>query len=76
MTTDDRTMTGFRRRLHELIADQCEGKYTWLAQRAGIPVSSLQYCLHHARHFPGGDQLLRLADVLGVSVDYLLTGRE
>jgi ribosomal protein RSM22 (predicted rRNA methylase) len=72
MTTDKRTLEGFRRRLHALIADRFEGKYSRLARRAGSPISSLQYCLHHARRFPGGDHLLGLAAALEVSVDYLL----
>ena len=75
MTADDRNLAAFRRRLQQLIYDRFEGKWTHLAQRAGIPVSSLQHCIHHARRFPGGDLLLRLADAFGVTVDYLLTGR-
>jgi len=62
MTTDDRTMEGFRRRLRQLIDAQFEGKYTWLARRAGVPVSSLQHILHPAKHFPSGDQLLQRGD--------------
>lgn len=75
MTTPDRTLLGFRRRLEHLIEDRFDGKYSHLAQRAGVAVSSVQHCLRHARRFPGGGLLLRLADALGVSVDYLLTGR-
>ncbi len=76
MTRNDRSLEEFRRRLRVLIADRFEGKYSLLARRAGIPISSLQYCLHHATRFPGGDHLLRLATALGVSVDFLLSGQE
>ena len=76
MTTDDRSMAGFRRLLHQLIEDRFNGRYTHLAQRAGVAVSSLQHTIHHARRLPGGDLLLRLADALEVTVDYLLSGRQ
>lgn len=67
---------GFRRRLLRLIAEQVDGKYTVLAQRAGIPVSSLQHILHDAKYLPGGEPLLKLAGALGVSVQFLATGHE
>lgn len=67
-------MTRFRRRLLQLIRERCEGKYTCLARRAGIPVSSMEHTIHSAKHVPGGEQLIRLAQALGVSVDYLATG--
>ena len=75
MTADARTVEVFRQRLWQLVADRFEGKYSWLARRAGIPVSSLQHILHQAKRIPGGAQLLQLAAALEVSVDYLL-GRE
>ncbi len=69
-------MAGFRSRLVRLIHEQCEGKYTRLARRAGIPTSTMQSFIHSAKHLPGGEQLLRLAEALGVSLDYLATGQE
>jgi hypothetical protein len=67
-------LTAFRRRLHRLIADRFEGKYTLLAKRAGIPVSSMEHYLHAAVRLPGGEHLGRMAEALGVSSDFLLTG--
>ncbi len=69
-------MLEFRRRLLRLINERCEGHYTVLARRAGIPVSTMQHVLHHAKHLPGGEHLLRLARALGVSVDDLTMGVE
>ncbi len=71
-----RMMDAFRRRLLRLVAERYEGHYTLLAQRAAIPVSSLQHIVHHATHLPGGEQLFRLALALGVSIDFLVTGAE
>ncbi len=69
-------MVGFRRRLLGLINERCGGHYTLLARRAGIPVSSMQHVVRQGKHLPGGEQLLRLAAALGVSVDYLTSGQE
>ncbi len=69
-------IAGFRRRLQRLIQAQVEGRYTRLARRAGIPTSTMQHYVHSAKHLPGGEHLIRLAEALGVSVDYLATGRE
>ncbi len=76
MQRPERPIIGFRRRLQRLIDERCDGKYTRLARRAGIPVSSLQHVVHHSRHLPGGEHLGQLAEALGVSVDYLTTGRD
>lgn len=65
----------FRQRFRALLARFDEGKYTRLARRAGIPVSSLEHLLHHAKGLPGGRLLARLAGALDVSVDYLATGQ-
>ena len=75
MQRDPQEVAGFRRRLVQLIAERCEGKYTVLARRAGIAVSTLEHYIHHAKGLPGGAHLLRLAAVLGVSAEYLGTGR-
>ena len=76
MQRDPQEVAGFRRRLVQLIAERCEGKYTVLARRAGIAVSTLEHYIHQAKGLPGGAHLLRLAAVLGVSAEYLGTGRE
>lgn len=67
---------GFRRRLLRLIAEQVDGRYTILARRAGIPISSMQHIMHDATHLPGGEPLQKLAGALGVTVQYLSTGHE
>ncbi len=71
---EERSITGFRRRLRRLIDEQCEGHYTRLAQRAGIPVSSMEHIMLTAKRLPGGDHLLRLAAALGVTVQDLVAG--
>ncbi len=76
MQRDPHEFAGFRRRLLQLIAEKCDGKYTVLARRAGIAVSTLEHYIHQAKGLPGGAHLLRLAAVLGVSAEYLGTGRE
>jgi len=76
MTADARTVDAFRQRLRQLILERHEGRYSRLARRAQMPLSSLQHILHQAKRFPGGAQLLRLATALEVSVDFLLTERE
>jgi hypothetical protein len=75
MQRDPQEVAGFRRRLVQLIAERCDGKYTVLARRAGIAVSTLEHYIHQAKGLPGGAHLLRLAVVLGVSAEYLGTGR-
>ena len=75
MQRDPQEVAGFRRRLVQLIAERCEGKYTVLARRAGLAVSTLEHYIHQAKGLPGGAHLLRLAAVLGVSAEYLGTGR-
>jgi len=67
---------GFRRRLLRLIAEQVDGRYTILARRARIPISSMQHIMHDATHLPGGEPLQKLAGALGVTVQYLSTGHE
>lgn len=66
----------FRARLADLIHSQCDGRYTILARRAGIPVSTMQHYVHHAKRLPGGEHAVRLARALGVTTDYLLAGEE
>ncbi len=76
MTRTEGSITGFRRRLLQLIDQQFDGRYSRLARRAGLAVSSVQHHIHHARRLPGGDHLLRMAEALGVSVHFLVTGDE
>ncbi len=70
----ERPITALRRRLRRLMHAQCAGQYTRLARRAGIPVSSMEHIMLTAKRLPGGDQLLRLAAALGVTVQALVTG--
>ena len=74
MTRPEAPIHAFRRRLLQLIDERFEGRYTALAQRAGIPVSSMQHCVHTAKHLPGGEHLMRMAVALGVTVHELITG--
>ena len=66
----------FRKRLNDLLHERFEGKYTVLAKRAGIPISSMQHYIHTAKHLPGGEHLQRMADACGVTVDYILSGAQ
>ena len=76
MQKGEAPILGFRRRLLRLIAEQWRGKYTVFARRAGIPVSSMQHIIYDAKHIPGGEHLLLMAEHLGVSAHYLATGDE
>lgn len=62
----------FRVTLSDLIRDRFGGHYTVLAQRAGIPISSLEHTMLTAKRLPGGDHLIRLAVACGTTVDHLL----
>ena len=64
MRRPERSITSFRRRLLRLINEKFEGRYTYLAQRAGIPISSLEHTIHEAQRLPGGEHLLRMAAAL------------
>ena len=63
----------FRARLRALVLEQFDGKYTVLAKRAGIPISTLEHTMLEAKRLPGGDHLIRIANVCGVTVDSLIT---
>jgi hypothetical protein len=76
MAPPEPPIRAFRRRLLRLIDEQFDGRYTVFARRAGIPVSTMQHYLHHARHLPGGEHLMRMAAAFGVTVQALLTGPE
>jgi hypothetical protein len=76
MQSTERSITSFRRRLLRLINERFDGRYTYLAQRAGIPISSLEHCIHEATRLPGGDHLLRMAHALEVTVHFLVTGED
>jgi hypothetical protein len=71
-----RPIQHFRRRLWQLIEAQFEGKYTLLATRARIPISSMQHYVHSAKRLPGGEHLLRIAEACGVSVHFLVSGAD
>ncbi|MDR3283657.1 MAG: helix-turn-helix domain-containing protein [Treponema sp.] len=67
-------MTDFSQRLHETIA------YAGLLQKdvalkAGIKKRALDMYLGSRKSMPPADVAARLADALGVSVEYLVTGK-
>jgi hypothetical protein len=74
MRRGPRPIIGFRRRLLGLIEERFAGRYTALAMRARIPVSTMEHYIHLAKRLPGGENLLRLAEALDVSVEYLMAG--
>jgi hypothetical protein len=76
MRRSERSITSFRRRLKRLIAEKFDGRYTRLARRAGVPVSTLEHTLLEAKRLPGGDHLLRLARALDVTAHFLVTGED
>ena len=76
MQRHERPIHAFRRRLLRLIDEQYDGRYTVLARRAGIPITTMQHYIHTAKHLPGGEHLLRLAAALGVTVEQLVSGPE
>jgi transcriptional regulator with XRE-family HTH domain len=64
----------FQGRLRHLLSTRFDGQYTQLARRAGVPITTMQHYMHNAKHLPGGEHAIRLANTLGVTVDYLLAG--
>ncbi|MDR3342935.1 MAG: helix-turn-helix domain-containing protein [Treponema sp.] len=67
-------MTDFSQRLHEAIA------YVGLLQKdvalkAGIKKRALDMYFDSRKSMPPADAAARLADALGVSVEYLVTGK-
>jgi len=75
MTRPEAPIRAFRRRLLQLIDERFEGRYTALARRAGIPISTMQHYIHNAKHLPGGEHLMRIAAALGVTVQALIADR-
>jgi len=76
MRRQEQPIAAFRRWSLRLIDEQCEGKYTSLARRAGIATSTMEHYTHHAKHLPGGEHLQKLAAALGVTVRSLFSGEE
>ncbi len=66
----------FRKRLNDLLQERFEGKYTVLAKRSGIAVSSMQHYMHHSKHMPGSEHLQRIAEALGCTTDFLISGAQ
>ncbi len=64
----------FLERLSELIDVKCDGKQTVFAEKTGISQSTIS-CYFTRGSLPSATQLIKIADVFDVSVDYLL-GRE
>ncbi len=65
----------FRGRLVQLIRTRFDGRYSVLAHRAGIPVSTMEHYIHRAKHMPGAEHVGHMADALGVTTDLLIHGR-
>ena len=74
MQRHERPIHAFRRRLLRLIDEQYDGRYTILARRAGVPITTMQHYIHTAKRLPGGEHLMRLAAALGVTVEQLVSG--
>ena len=74
MQRHERPIHAFRRRLLRLIDEQYDGRYTILARRAGVPITTMQHYVHTAKRLPGGEHLMRLAAALGVTVEQLVAG--
>ena len=64
----------FLERLSELIEIKCDGKQTVFAEKTGISQSTIS-CYYTRGSLPSATQLIKIADVFDVSIDYLL-GRE
>jgi hypothetical protein len=76
MRRPERSIVSFRRRLKRLIEEKFDGRYTRVARRAGVPVSTLGHTVLEAKRLPGGDHLLRLAEALDVTAHFLVTGED
>ena len=72
MARPEPPIRAFRRRLLQLIDERFEGRYTALARRAGIPISTMQHYIHNAKHLPGGEHLMRIDVAFGVPVRELI----
>ncbi len=64
----------FYKRIHLRLVD-IEHKRSWLLSQTGIKPSTWSSWETHGR-VPPADRALAIADALGVSLEYLLTGRE
>lgn len=67
-------MNKFFKRIHVKLID-IDRKRSWLLERTGISPSTWSSWEKHDR-IPPADRALAVADALGVSLEYLLTGRE
>ncbi len=68
------TMDLFYKRINLRLVD-IEHKRSWLLSQTGIKPSTWSSWETHGR-VPPADRALAIADALGVSLEYLLTGRE
>lgn len=64
----------FKERLKELIDEKCDGKQIVLARGTGLAHSVISSYFVRGS-IPSADQLVKIADFFGCSIDYLL-GRE
>jgi transcriptional regulator with XRE-family HTH domain len=67
-------MNQFYKRIHLRLVD-IERKRAWLLTQTGIKPSTWSSWEKHER-VPPADRALSVADALGVSLEFLLTGRE
>jgi transcriptional regulator with XRE-family HTH domain len=65
----------FRENLREIL-EQCDMQQKELAAQAGISLRGLESYLREDSSLPSVDRAVRIAQALGVSVEYLVTGSE
>lgn len=68
-------MSSFRDRLKDEISYQ-DIRLKELAAKANVPLKSLQAYIGYREVMPAADVAVRLAQSLGVTVEYLVTGEE
>jgi transcriptional regulator with XRE-family HTH domain len=66
---------GFRENLRETL-EQFDIRQKELAAQAGISLRNLENYLKEGASMPAADKAVSIAQVLGVSVEYLVTGSE
>lgn len=65
---------GFLRRIDQLLVDLNQRR-PWLAEQSGIKIGTINSWYHNNR-YPYVNHAQSIADALGTTVDYLMTGRE
>ncbi len=70
----DNTTEGFWQRVKELIKSQ-KTTQEWVANTAGVSFNNFKQQIFHNR-MPTADEAVRIAEALGTSVEYLVTGEQ